>query len=146
MEESRKKPIMVGVIVACLVLAGIVFIKTRPPSGPDLKVFRYDTTWVKCRACGASYGMNLEKYFKFIEEHADPTSLLPPPLTCKECGEPAVYRAVKCAKCELVFEVGTIPADFSDRCPNPDCGFSQKEADRKKAAEERRAKRREEGG
>lgn len=146
MEESRKKPIMVGVIVACLVLAGIIFIKTRPPSGPNLKVFRYDTTWVKCRACGASYEMNLKKYHEFILEHADPTSLLPPALTCKECDEPAVYRAVKCAKCELVFEVGTIPADFSDRCPNPDCGFSQKEADRKKAAEERAAKRRKEGG
>ena len=104
-------------------------------------------TWVKCRACGVSWKMDLEEYHKFIQENADafgttpattmkririertaPRSNLPPPIPCPKCGEPSGYRVVKCEKCGEIFERGTVPADFADRCPK--CGHSHIEQER----------------
>lgn len=137
MDEKTKKLIMAGVIVVCLVAAGVITCKAHRPKGPNLKPFKDKTTWVKCRnpACGAAYQMNLKEYYEYVQKHADYRSLLPPPLICQECGEPSVYMAVKCPKCGDIFERGIVPADFADRCPN--CGYSQIEWDRKKAAEVR---------
>jgi hypothetical protein len=106
--------------------------------GPDLSVFADKSTWVICRnpQCKTAYEMNLKEYHEFIVEHADPRSMLPPAMTCSKCGEPSVYRAVKCEKCGEVFEMGTVPADFADRCPK--CAYSKIEQDRKRAAEARR--------
>jgi len=138
MEDSMKKTIMLGVIVVCLVVAGAITIKARRRRGHDLSPFEKEMTWVKCRneECGAEYQMNLKEYFEFIEENIDPRTLAAPALTCKKCGEPSVYRAEKCANCGLVFERGSIPRDFADRCPK--CGYSQTEVNRKKKAEARR--------
>jgi len=107
-------------------------------AGPDLEPFKEQSTWVKCRnpACGHAWEMNLKEYFEFVEKNADPRSILPPPLTCPKCGESSGYRAVKCAKCGLVFEIGSVRADFADRCPK--CRYSKTEQDRKKAAEARK--------
>ncbi|GAI55337.1 unnamed protein product, partial [marine sediment metagenome] len=84
--------------------------KMQSPQGPDLTPFKDMSTWLKCRNidCGAAYEMNLEEYHMFIQKNADPRSPLPPPLVCKKCGEPSVYRAVKCEKCGSVFERGTV--------------------------------------
>ena len=96
------------------------------------------STWVMCRneECGAAYQMNLKEYFKYVEKHADSRSTKPPALACKKCGQKNVFRAVKCAKCGLAFERGSVPADFADRCPQ--CSYSKIEEDRKKAAEARK--------
>jgi phage FluMu protein Com len=137
MEEGRKKPIMLGVIVVCFVLAGVIYLKTRS-GGADYRRLK-GQTWVVCRndTCGHSWQMDLVDYHEFIEKNADPRVPLAPPVTCPECGEPSGYRAVKCAQCGAVFEEGTVPADFADKCPK--CGYSQTKVNRDKAAEERRA-------
>lgn len=107
-------------------------------AGPDLEPFKDMSTWVMCRnpACKASYEMNLKEYFEYMEKHADPRSSRPPALACKKCGRKSVFRAVKCEKCGLAFERGSVPADFADRCPQ--CSYSKIEEDRKKAAEARK--------
>jgi len=109
----------------------------KSSKGPDLQPFKDKSTWVKCRnpQCGAEYQMNLKEYFEYMEEHADPGSLLPPPLVCKKCGQKSVYRAVKCEKCGFTFERGTVRADFADRCPK--CGYSKVEEARKRARDAR---------
>ncbi|MHC4676703.1 MAG: hypothetical protein ACYTBZ_29820 [Planctomycetota bacterium] len=139
MEESRKKPIMLGVIVVCFVLAGVIYLKTRP-GGDDYSGLK-GQTWVLCRngTCGHSWEMDVVEYHKFIQKNLDTSMEVAPPLTCPKCNEPSGYRAVKCAKCEAIFERGTVPADFADRCPNEKCGYSQSEVNRIRAAEERRA-------
>jgi hypothetical protein len=98
------------------------------------------TTWVKCRNpdCKAEYQMNLRKFFSYLEEHAAPGSFLPPGLVCKKCSEKSVYEAVKCEKCNRVFEKGTIARDYEDRCPV--CRYSKIEELRKEAAGARRPK------
>ena len=134
MEESKKKPIMIAVIVVCLGVAGAVTYVTRSGDKGINSIAPDKTTWVICRApdCEASYEMNLREYFEYLEEHGDPRSPIPPALICEKCGQESVYRAIKCAKCDLVFERGTVERTFADQCPK--CGYSQIREDRKAAA------------
>jgi len=140
MEERKKKPIMIAVIVVCFAAAGAIAWKfTFSPKGKTgietLKPGRM--IWVKCRNpdCEAAYQMDEKEYFMALRERQDPMSMTASPLICKECGEESVYGAVKCAKCGLAFERGAVPNDFADRCP--ECGYSATEEARKARAEER---------
>jgi predicted RNA-binding Zn-ribbon protein involved in translation (DUF1610 family) len=134
MEDSKKKPIMIGVVVACLVLAGIITYATRSKeAGGIASIKRGKMTWLKCRNpdCEHEYQMDLKDYFIYMKEHQDPMSLAVPAIVCPECGEESVYRAEKCEKCGLTFEMGTVPNDFADKCP--ECKYSKIEESRKKA-------------
>lgn len=131
MEESTRKVIALGVIVVCLVLAGVITCKTSLSKGPDLRRFEDKTTLVKCRNpdCKAVYQVNVKDYFEYTIKHKDPGIRGTPPLICRKCGKPSVYRAIKCEKCGFIFELGSIPRNFEDRCPR--CGYSKIEHDRK---------------
>jgi len=135
MEDSKKKPIMIAVIVVCLVLAGIITYATRSKKegGGIESLKRGQMTWLKCRNpdCGHEYQMDLKDCLIYIKEHQDPMSMETPAIVCPECGEESVYRAEKCEKCGLVFERGSVPNDFVDRCP--ECKYSKTEEGRKKA-------------
>lgn len=138
MEESMKKPVLLGVIVVCLVLAGVITFKVRSGKTGIPEHFEKEMIWVKCRNpdCEATYQTTKKDYYEYIEAHVDPRMMEPPPLVCEKCKEESGYRAVKCEKCELVFEIGSVPADFEDRCP--ECKYSTIEKKRKEAAARRR--------
>jgi hypothetical protein len=134
MEDSKKKPIMIGVIIVCLVLAGVITFATRSGSSggvEDLK--RGVMYWVKCTAedCEHEWEMDRKDYFQYLKEHQDPMSMSAPGVECDECGEESGFRAEKCEQCELIFIRGTVPHDFADRCP--DCSHSKTERLRKEA-------------
>jgi len=137
MEESKKKPIMIGVIVVCLAAACVItwIWSSGSPTGIDA-IDPKKMTWVKCRnpACEAEYQMPLKEYARQVEENMDYSSgvLAVPALVCKKCGEKSIFEAAKCPKCGLVFEKGWKRGDYEDRCPV--CGYSQIEKDREEAA------------
>jgi hypothetical protein len=136
MEESNKKPIMIGVIVVCAVVAVGITVLSRSTIPADKMV------WLKCRVgeCEAEREVTLRDYYYMVEEKQKEIPGMPitPPLVCHACGEDSVYKAAKCAKCGLVFETGWKRGDFEDRCPKPECGYSQIEVDRKEAHEARK--------
>ncbi len=134
MEDSKKKPIMIGVIVGCLVLAGVITFATRSRSGGGLEdLERGVMYWVKCTNadCEHAWEMDRKDYFQYLKDHQDPMSMSAPGIVCPECGEESGYRAEKCAKCELIFMRGSVPHDFADRCP--ECSHSETERLRKEA-------------
>jgi predicted RNA-binding Zn-ribbon protein involved in translation (DUF1610 family) len=136
MEESKKKPIMIGIILMCLVLAGAITYITRSRSPGNIESLKRGTmTWLKCRNpdCEHKYQIDLKDYFIYIRDHQDPMSMAAPAIACPNCGEESVYRAEKCEKCGLVFERGSVPNDFTDRCP--ECGYSETERRREEARE-----------
>ena len=139
MEDSKKKPIMIGVVVVCLVLAGIITYATRSGSGGGLDTIKrgQEMFWLKCRNpdCENEWQMDMKDYFMYMKEHQDPMSMAPPAHVCPKCGEESGYRAAKCEKCGLIFERNSVPNDFADRCP--ECGHSATEEARKKAREQR---------
>jgi hypothetical protein len=131
MPENMKKPILIGIVLLCLASAGAITLLTRSERSGIPKSFATEMTWVKCRnpQCAAEYQITKKQYFLYVEKNQDWAAAGAPALICQECAEPAVYRAVKCGNCGLVFEMGTVPLDFQDRCPK--CGFSKIEHDRK---------------
>jgi hypothetical protein len=134
MEDSKKKPIMIGVIVVCLALAGgITYMSRAKDSGGIESLKRGTMVWLKCRnpGCETEYEMDMKDYFLYLKEHQDPMSMAAPAIVCRDCSEESVYRAEKCDKCGLVFERGTVPNDFADRCP--ECKHSKTEQKRKEA-------------
>jgi len=147
MEDSKKKPIMVGVIVVCLALAAVITISRHTGGGDSMESISDDAMiWVKCNnpACKAEYQMGKKDYFRYIEENIDPRAESVPPLICTECGKPSAYRAEKCGNpdCGIIFFRGIVPNELADRCP--ECGYSATEESRKRnlaerAAEEKRA-------
>ncbi|MBW7989936.1 MAG: hypothetical protein FVQ84_07975 [Planctomycetes bacterium] len=122
MEESKKKAVMIGIIVVCLGVAGVIIFGTGSGGGGSLDDIPDDEmTWVKClnKSCNAEYEMSRKEYFKFVTANANPMAPSAPALTCEKCDEPSVYVAEKCqnAACGIVFRSGAVPNDFPDRCP-----------------------------
>ncbi len=135
MEESKKKPIMIIVIVVCLGVAGAIFWGTGGGSGDTIdSISDEEMIWAKCNnpACKAEYQTSKKGYFKYVEEHANPMAQTAPPMVCEKCGEPSVFRAEKCMNpdCGIVFLRGAVPNDFADRCP--ECKRSETEEIRKR--------------
>lgn len=141
MEDSKKKPIMVGVIVACLILAVVVTVKTQTDDGGIPTDWDEQLEWAKCRKpdCEAEYEINKKYYYEYIKENR--VGLSVPPLPCEQCGEDTLYKAFKCTNpdCELIFEAGSMGmADREDRCPK--CKRSESEEAAKRFREEMKAK------
>ena len=137
MEDSKKKPVMIGVIVVCLAVAGLVtYMRSGGDGGID-SISDDETRWVKCNnpACKAEYEMGLKKYFQDLQANMNPNPMATTAtaLTCKECDKRSLFGAKKCANtaCGVVFIEGISgPDDHADRCPK--CGQSEIEEIRKK--------------
>jgi hypothetical protein len=142
MEESKKKPVMIGIIVVCLGVAGLVtFMRSSGGGGVD-SLSDSEMKWVKCNnpACKAEYEMGEKTYFKALQENMNPNPMATAPtaLTCKECDKRSVYGAYKCTNpdCGTVFIESISGADdHPDRCP--DCGKSETEESRKRRLAEK---------
>lgn len=138
MEDSKKKRIMIGVVVVCFVAAGVIWYATRPADTGIGSIKRGTMFWVKCNEpkCGAEYQIDSKDYYEYVQKHQK--GMGPPPLICKECGKKKAYRAEKCEKDGTVFFYSSIPGDFPDRCPK--CGYSKTEEQIKQAREARRSR------
>ena len=139
MDESKKKPVMIAIIVVCLVAAGAIIWGTRSGgSGTIDDISDDEMTWVKCmnKSCNAEDEMSLKEYYKFVTANASPMGPTPA-LTCEKCQQPSVYKAEKCqnAACAIVFRSGSVPNDHADRCPK--CKQSATEEIRKARMKER---------
>ena len=133
MEDSKKKPIMIGVIVVCLIVAGLITFARRGGGDGGLDSIPDDKmTWVKCNnpSCKAEYEMSEKQYFKGLEERFNPMARTAPALTCEKCSKDSLFRALKCPYCGVVFFRDSVPNDLFDRCPK--CKKSETEEIRKK--------------
>ena len=136
MEDSKKKPIMIGVAVICLIVAGLITFARRGDGGGGLDSIPDDQmTWVKCNnpACKAEFEMSEKQFLIQMRERLNPVVRTQPPLTCEKCGKDSLYKAHKCANpsCGIVFIRGIAGQnDLEDRCPK--CGQSEMEEIRNK--------------
>ncbi|MBN1507719.1 MAG: hypothetical protein JW955_12785 [Sedimentisphaerales bacterium] len=130
-----KNVIYAVVIVACILIAVLVFVKTRSGGGGSGIDSLSDTEmfWVKCKSCNAAYEISQKEYYAAINEKAQAggatAMMFTPPLTCKKCGKNMVFKAEKCPNCGEIFFTGSVPNDFQDRCPK--CKHSKTEDSRK---------------
>lgn len=92
MEESKKKQIMIGVIVVCLAAAAIIYVKNMSKDGRG-RTSADATVLMKCSNpdCEAEYEMNMREYHKQVQMDADSMETLP--MRCEKCGEDSAYLA-----------------------------------------------------
>jgi len=128
-----KNTIYAIIIAACLLVAVLVFVKTRSGgSGGVDSISDTEQVWMKCRACNGSFQMSRKQYYKDINEKvtASATAMMfTPPLTCQKCQKNSAFLAEKCPNCNEVFFPGSVPNDYPDRCPK--CKHSAVEDSRK---------------
>jgi predicted Zn-ribbon and HTH transcriptional regulator len=128
-----KNLIYAVIIAVCILVAGVVFMKTRSGgSGGIDSVDENAMVWMKCRGCNQSYEMPQKQYYEEVSEAMKTTStamMFTPPLTCQKCGQKKAFLAEKCPNCGEIFFTGSIPNDFPDRCPK--CKHSKTEDSRK---------------
>lgn len=120
MEEGKKKLVMIIVIVLCLGVAGAIFFGTGGGGGGGIDdISDAEMTWMKCRSCNAEYQTSLKEYYKYVTANANPMAPSAPPMPCEKCGKAAAFKAEKCQNpaCGIVFQTGSVPNDFPDRCP-----------------------------
>ena len=124
--QDKKKPIMIGVVVGCLVLAAIITFGTNKHSGGKRKL--KGTTLIQCRSCKAVYELETEDYREQVIASGSIR------VYCNECGKKTAIAVMKCEKCDNVFRKGAAGEGegvFPDQCPK--CDYS-KVAERRKAA------------
>ncbi|HNS21288.1 MAG TPA: hypothetical protein PKH24_12365 [Sedimentisphaerales bacterium] len=123
-----KNLVYAGIIVVCILLAVVVFIKTRGGGGNEIPDTQMQL--VKCLKCGQSYELPLKQYLEDCREKSlsNPSPTMPVFLTCRECGKDGIVKAIKCEKCGEIFRAGSVPNDIEDRCPK--CKYSATEAKR----------------
>jgi len=128
-----KNTIYAIVIAACILVAVVVFVKTRSGGSAGLdSISDTEQVWMKCRSCNASYEMSKKQYHKDINEKATANAtamMFTPPLTCQKCQKNSAFLAEKCPNCGEIFFTNSFPNDFPDRCPK--CKHSKTEDIRK---------------
>lgn len=136
MDDGKKKAVMIGVAVVCVVLAIMLTMKNRGKKSTGAEMFEGVPMWMKCvsQDCQAEFQIDKGGYYKGIKQYMTPGGSVGA-MPCKECGELAAFQAVKCLKCDLVFVRGAAGVPFKDTCP--DCGYSDMEEKRKTAAPRR---------
>lgn len=124
MEEGKKKAIMIGVVVVCLVLAGTITYFRTVGAQEGFSAYAGEMIWVVCtnQDCNAQYSMDKQVFYEEVKKRSKRSSTSV--LTCKECSEDSIYKAIKCEKCEAVFFEGAVSGEgiLGDTCP--ECGHS----------------------
>jgi hypothetical protein len=128
MDDSKKKPLLIGIVVVCLVLAVGVTLMRSPDSGGIKDIKSGEMIWMKCQnpECNAEYQMDKKDYFEYIMQNPKSGGAV----VCDKCGQESAYKAIKCNKCGKVFIGVPNTKGYFDKCP--DCGYSEMEEQSKK--------------
>lgn len=126
MDEGKKKQVMIGVVVLCLVLAAVITIATNTDSsGPKSPVN------LRCanQKCNYIYELSQKEYKNQIEELGPKSPNWKPRLACPECSKNSAFVARKCQKCDEIF-LPNPRQKYPDKCTK--CGYSPREERRKR--------------
>ena len=137
MAENGKDLTKIGLIAACVVIAGVIAWRSFSGDGPTgiESVDAGETVLTRCANpdCQFQSEMGKRVYFQAVLElQRQKPQFSHPPLVCPECDENSIFRVVLCPKCDHVFKHGGMRNEPADRCP--ECRYSQSQEDRKQGA------------
>ena len=124
MEEGKKKQVMIGVIVVCVVL--VIAINVIPRIGESSGRGVEKEVWLRCanEECETEYKIDTAEYNTFMNENRPPMVMpnqrLNLPMPCQECSEESAYKAYRCDKCNITYFPGDAGGKYVDECP--ECG------------------------
>jgi len=117
MEDSKKKLVMILVVVACLGIAGAVTVmRSGGTSGQtQTESVRGQMLLLKCRNCGHTFEVDKAQYYDYLKANAGPG--VSPGYPCPQCKKKAAYQAIKCKNCGYIFERGVVEGEDRTTCP-----------------------------
>ena len=126
MDDSKKKTLMLVVIISCLVLVCIISFARRSNRNQGIEsIKRGDFIWMMCSnpQCNAEYQIDKKDYLEYVYKNIK--GIITPAMPCEKCNRESAYKAYKCEKCGTIFCSGSVQYAASDTCP--ECGFSKVE-------------------
>lgn len=134
MDEEKKKKVMLGLVIACIVLAvGITVVNNTGGGGGSRS---NEPVQMLCmnEECEMDFELSTEEYREYMMQGGmmGPGPMAQSPIECSECGMQSAFRAIMCKECEAIFMQDYSSGDFPDRCP--ECDYSDIE-DRRDADE-----------
>ena len=134
MDDTGKKKLRIGIIIASLTLAAVITYVTSSggDSGGSNRGSRVIYIMCDNQDCPESeYEVSTEQYREMMQAVQSPEDRLTGPmmgpmaLECKNCSQETAYMSQKCEECETFFSIDYDGAsdDYPDRCP--ECGFSR---------------------
>ena len=134
MEDDKKKQVMIGIVIACIILAVGITVYTNTGGGGGGKAAK-GKILILCSECNESSELSREELREKMQRAAGeggPMGMGPmgpmgaaPVLSCPGCGKDAAQIATKCKSCDAVFNQASAEGDYPDRCP--ECDYSEME-------------------
>ncbi len=134
MDEDKKKKVMLGLIILCLILAvGITVMNNMGGGGSGSRSNEPIQMLCMNQECKMDFELSSKEYSEQIMQGGmmGPGPMAQTPIECPECSMRSAFRAVKCNECETIFMQDYTSEDFPDRCPK--CDYSDIEVRRNKA-------------
>lgn len=133
MDDDKKRIVKIVLAVGCLALAGVItFYQFGGGGGTGSMSDRL--IYLKClnKSCDHVEETNTKEFSKILEQNQGPLGMGmemgPMRFDCLKCGKKSMVTAEKCPKCDTVFVQNPMATkDYPDRCPNPDCKYSDME-------------------
>ena len=127
MTDETKKYVMIGIVVACLLLAGTIMYNSFSDGGGGGTGDRQIA--LMCAECGG-FEVSVDEYREMMAQQGPEAMMMMPgqmqAMECPKCGKKSCYMAQKCKKCENIFVFGQAKdQNFPDRCPK--CNYSEME-------------------
>ena len=130
MDEDKKKKVMLGLIILCLILAVGITAVNNMGGGSGSRSNEPVQMLCMNQECGMDFELSSEEYREHMMQGGmmGPGPMAQTPIECSECGMRSAFRAIMCKECEAVFMQDYSSGDFPDRCP--ECDYSDIEARR----------------
>jgi len=126
-DQQTKKKLQVGFVVACLLLAGVIFSSSFLGGTGKSGNTGDGMIPLMCVSCGG-FEVSIDEFRQmFSQDSTDSMSMMSGPpavMQCPKCDKKSCYEAMKCKKCQNIFVYGqSKDRKLPDRCPK--CGFSE---------------------
>ena len=106
MDEDKKQKIMIGLIVGCLVLAGIITVVTNLGKGGGRRKRPTGPVTMLCinNKCNADFELSQEELVEQMRQMGDGDFMMmqTPKFICPECNNRSAYRATICGECDTM--------------------------------------------
>lgn len=121
MDSEKNKPILIGVAIVCLIVAGVIAYKSFSGSGGGSA--SNEPIPMLCTACGNGWDMPFKDYQQMMSQGGvDPMMMGPmqrPQFDCPKCSKKAAMVASKCIHCGAYF-IADYMRNPEYKCPK--CG------------------------
>jgi hypothetical protein len=132
LSEMNSKTIKIIIALTMILISVGLFAFLKKDNNPGIDNYAGQNIMLQCVKCGVTVTMDKSKYLSILHnKYGDLEGAYP----CSKCGS-SMAVLIECPKCKNNFKKGSVPNDFSDRCPK--CHYSAIEQARQSNGEQKK--------